>query len=98
MAQGAGQEAGEVRLRARMVMVPIRRRLHMQEPSRHAERRQQQEHTVGGTQTQAHSQRQCRRLRRSYRCKVRLSAYSFGKAWLTKVICPRVPLTRTNDC
>lgn len=41
-----------VRLRARMVMVPIMRRLHMKESSRHAERRQQQEYTVGGAQTQ----------------------------------------------
>jgi hypothetical protein len=39
-------------LRAGMVMVPIMRLLPMQEPGRHAERRQQHEHTVSGAQTQ----------------------------------------------
>jgi hypothetical protein len=41
-----------VRRRARMVLVHIRQGLPMKEPGRHAERRQQPEHTVGGTQTQ----------------------------------------------
>jgi len=41
-----------VRLRARMVMVLIMRGLHMQNPCRHADRGQQQEHTVSGAQTQ----------------------------------------------
>jgi hypothetical protein len=41
-----------VRLRASMVMVHMMQRLPMQEPGRHAERRQQPEHTVGGAQTQ----------------------------------------------
>jgi hypothetical protein len=41
-----------VRRRARMVMWHRMRHLHMQEPGRNAERRQQHEHTVGGAQTQ----------------------------------------------
>gem|GEM_PF-4337657 len=41
-----------VRLRASMVMVYIRRRRSMKEAGRNAERRQQQEHTVGCTQAQ----------------------------------------------